>query len=426
MEDWSKLDHAGKVFPAVAGKENSSTYRLSMILTSPIDPELLQKALDKVISRFPNLNVELQNGLFWKFLRQKESRLIVEQETNYPCAPVDLSEQYGSLVRVLYYKNKISIEVFHAITDGGGALEFLKTLVFQYLYTSGVQIDDREGVILPPDSFARYAEAQDSFRAYYTNSQSHLKDEVSNALKIPGTRFMPYGHNVVHGFIHANQLNAAAKIQGVTVTAYLTAILIMAVHAATMTINSESQQSIVISLPVNLRKLFPSISLRNFFTVINIEIYMKQELTFEQVLEAVSEQMKKKTKKPYLYETIANSMKYEKNWLSRFVPLKLKNLAMRYGFDRYSEAVKTMTLTNLGRISIPSSMTQYVEAMETTMYPTSKTPINCAVCSVNETLTITFARNILESDVIMHFFRLLSGLSGLELKIVSNDWGMET
>lgn len=116
----------------------------------------------------------------------------------------------------------------------------------------------------------------------------------------------------------------------------------------------------------------------------------------------------------------------KKNWMSRFVPLKLKNLAMRYGFDRYSEAAKTMTLTNLGRISIPSSMTQYVEAMETTMYPTSKTPINCAVCSVNETLTITFARNILESDVKMHFFRLLSGQSGLELRIVSNDWGMET
>ncbi|MCT1403706.1 hypothetical protein M4D81_32380 [Paenibacillus sp. p3-SID867] len=60
-------------------------------------------------------------------------------------------------------------------------------------------------------------------------------------------------------------------MKGVTITAYLTAILIMAVHAATMTINSESQESIVISLPVNLRKLFPSISLRNFFTVINIE-----------------------------------------------------------------------------------------------------------------------------------------------------------
>ncbi|MFB5265421.1 hypothetical protein ACE41H_01270 [Paenibacillus enshidis] len=63
MAEWYKIDHAGKLFPAVAGPENSSTYRLSMILTSPVNPSLLQQALDGVMTRFPLLKMELSNGL---------------------------------------------------------------------------------------------------------------------------------------------------------------------------------------------------------------------------------------------------------------------------------------------------------------------------------------------------------------------------
>ncbi|MBD2872778.1 alcohol acetyltransferase [Paenibacillus arenilitoris] len=421
MEEWYKLDHAGKLFPAVAGRENSSTYRLSLMLTSPVNPSLLQRALDEVITRFPLLDVELRNGLFWKFLRERHTPLTVEPETAYPCAPVMLSEENGSLVKVLFYGNKISVEIFHALTDGGGALEFLKTLVYQYLFLRGENVEDKEGMILPPASFARYAEAQDSFKAHYSSVPSYTRRP--EALQIPGTRFTPYGHHVVHGMIHASRLNAAAKQRGVTLTAYLTAILIMAVYAATMPFNNE-KRPIVISMPVNLRKIFPSSSLRNFFAVINIGVEMNEGMAFERVLEVVHAQMKEKTTKPYLNQAMASSMKYEKNLLSRFTPLKLKDLAIRYGFDHYGEEAKTLTLTNLGRIDIPSSMAAHVEAMETTMYPTAKSPINCAVCSMNEVLTITFARNIVESDVIMHFFRQLASLSGLDLRIVSNDWGM--
>ncbi|WP_098746238.1 alcohol acetyltransferase [Paenibacillus sp. EZ-K15] len=421
MEEWYKLDHAGKLFPAVAGRENSSTYRLSMMLTSHVKPSVLQQALDSVIKRFPLLNVELRNGLFWKFLREKETRLMVEPESTYPCAPAALSTENGSLVRILYHGNKISVEIFHALTDGGGALEFLKTLVFQYLYLLGEHVEDKEGLILPPASFARYAEAQDSFKAHYTSVMAESR--MSEALQIPGTRFSPYGHNVIHGMIHASRLNGAAKQKGVTLTAYLTAILIMAVYETMLPFNKGSRP-IVISMPVNLRKIFPSSSLRNFFAVINIGVQMKEGMTLDDVQGIVHAQMKEKTTKSYLSQAMASSMKYEKNLLSRFTPLKLKDLAIRYGFDHYGEEAKTLTLTNLGRIDIPASMAAHIESMETTMYPTAKSPMNCAVSSINDQLTITFARNIVESDVIRHFFRQLASLSGLDIRIVSNDWGM--
>lgn len=346
---------------------------------------------------------------------------MVEPESAYPCSPVNFSHESGSLVRVLYYGNKISVEIFHALTDGGGALEFLKTLVFQYLSLLGEDVEDKEGLILPPASFARYAEAQDSFQAHYTSTTPDAR--MPGALQIPGTRFSPYGHNVIHGMVHASRLNAVAKQKGVTLTAYLTAILIMAVYDTTLPFNNDNRP-IVISMPVNLRKIFPSSSLRNFFAVINIGVQLKEGMTFEQVLEIVHAQMKEKTTKSYLSQAMAGSMKYEKNLFSRFAPLKLKDLAIRFGFDHYGEDAKTLTLTNLGRVDIPASMASHIKVMETTMYPTAKSPINCAVSSINDQLTITFARNIVESDVIMRFFRQLASLSELDITIVSNDWGM--
>lgn len=346
---------------------------------------------------------------------------MVEPESTYPCAPAALSTEGGSLVRVLYHGNKISVEIFHALTDGGGALEFLKTLVFQYLYLLGENVEDKEGLILPPASFARYAEAQDSFKAHYTSATADSR--MPEALQIPGTRFSPYGHNVIHGMIHASRLNGAAKQKGVTLTAYLTAILIMAVYETTLPFNNDNRP-IVISMPVNLRKIFPSSSLRNFFAVINIGVQMKEGMTLDEVQGIVHAQMKEKTTKSNLTQAMAGSMKYEKNLLSRFTPLKLKDLAIRYGFDHYGEEAKTLTLTNLGRVDIPASMAAHIESMETTMYPTAKSPMNCAVSSINDQLTITFARNIVESDVIRHFFRQLASLSGLDIRIISNDWGM--
>ena len=237
------------------------------------------------------------------------------------------------------------MEIFHALTDGGGALEFLKTLVFQYLYLLGEHVEDKEGLILPPASFARYAEAQDSFKAHYTSVTADSR--MPEALQIPGTRFSPYGHNVIHGMIHASRLNALAKQKGVTLTAYLTAILIMAVYETTLPFNN-GNRPIVISMPVNLRKIFPSSSLRNFFAVINIGVQMKEGMTLDEVQGIVHAQMKEKTTKSYLSQAMASSMKYEKNLLSRFTPLKLKDLAIRYGFDHYGEEAKTLTLTNLG------------------------------------------------------------------------------
>lgn len=421
MDRWYRIDHAGKLFPGTANSSNTSIFRVSILLKEIIDPVILQQALNTVMPRFPMLAVKMKKGLFWDYLEQNENKLIVQKETVYPCAPIKQDTNNGFLLRVQYFNKKISVDFFHSITDGTGALEFLKTLVFAYLKLTGKAVNDDEGVILQPDTFPSTAESFDSFDLCYGTSNADLKEP--EAVHIKGTAFIPYGHNVIHGVLSASALNGAAKQYGVTITAYLTATLIMAINSCTLPCNIR-RKPIAICIPVNLRKIFLSKSLRNFFTVINVGIPASEMMNFTDVLSEVAKQLKDKTEKDYLKEQISSSMKYEKNILSRFVPLKLKEYAIRYGFEHFGEDTKTITLSNIGRVIFPKSAAPYVDGIEATAYPTVKSPINCAVGSVNDRLTITFARNILESEIIQEFFRLLVFQSGLEVRVISNDWGV--
>lgn len=421
MDKWYKLDHAGKLFPAVTNNVNTFTFRVSMILNSTVVPTILQQALDTVMERFPMMAVKLNDGVFWRFLSGNENRLLIQEETTYPCAPITPKENNGYLLRVLYYGQKISVEIFHAITDGTGAVEFLKTLMFQYLNLIGEKIDDDEGLILSPESFSSRSEAKDSFDTYYASADK-VGEQKRKAYHIQGLRFVPYGHNVIHGLVSASEFCSIAKQNGVTLTAYFAALLISAIHSSRL--SDEYHKPIVIAIPVNLRKIFVSNSLRNFFTVVNIGLEVTEDMAFTDILAEVSKQLKERTTKTYLKKAITESMKYEKNLASRFVPVALKELAIRYGFYHLGENLKTITLTNIGNIKLPQSMTHHIEAMEATIYPTNKSSINCAVCSVNDRLVITFARNIMESEIIREFFHLLASKSGLEVQIMSNNWGM--
>ncbi|MDR0885723.1 MAG: alcohol acetyltransferase [Clostridiales Family XIII bacterium] len=422
-DKWYKLDHAGKLFPSVTDTTNTSTFRMSMILDRFIDPMTLQEAVDKVIVRFPTLAVKLDSGLFWRYLVPNPNRLIAQKEVTYPCAPINAKDNNGYLLKVLYFENKISIEVFHALTDGSGAIEFLKTLVYQYLILTGVKIHDDEGLILQPDSFPSRSEAQNSFDAYYI-SKPVKKIKQNRALHIQGTRFLPYGHNVIHGFMSASQLNRIAKDSGVTINTYLIAILIMAVQMARLP--GGRQSPIIVAVPVNLRNIFKSKSLRNFYAVVNIEVDMTPEMALTDLFVEVTNQIQEKTTRENLEDIIAENMRFEKNPASRFTPMGIKDVAIKTGFDHWGENRKTITLTNVGKIMLPSDMMAHTKAMETTIYPTTKSPVNCAVCSLGDELAVTFARNIMESEVIREFFRILVNHSGLEVHVVSNDWGVSS
>ncbi|WP_042221016.1 condensation domain-containing protein [Oceanobacillus manasiensis] len=423
MSKWYKIDNVGKVFHAVTEASNSSVYRVSVLMKDMVDEEGLQEALDSVIKRFPTLAVKVRKGVFWDFMESNEEKLSVQKETTYPCHPINPKENNGYLFKVLYFNKRIAVEIFHSLTDGTGAVEFLKTLIYQYLTLRGEEIAVDGDALLFSDQVPSKYETEDSFEKYYQKSnRNYLQDKVQRAFQIKGTPFDPKGVNVIHGVISASALNNVAKRMGVSITEFITALVIYAIYSETMKYGIY-KENISIAIPVNLRQRFPSVTLRNFFSVVNVRVDINGDITLEEIMKAVSEQLKSKTDKQHLQDEINRHVQLQKSLKTRIVPLSLKYPAMRYGFTHYGEMAKTLTLTNLGNINLPDSMKGYIERMEVALYPTKNSPISCGVATVNDQMTITFARSIVESEVIKSFFSQLSRLTGLNVEVYSNNWG---
>lgn len=422
MDQWYKIDNTGKIFHAVSNASNSAVFRVSMTLHETIDPKILQKALDIVVMRFPTLTVRVRKGLFWDFLEQNDQVLQVKKEADYPCAPIDRKENNAFLIRVLYFGKRISVEVFHSLTDGGGAAEFLKTLAYQYLTLKGEPVEADEKIMLP-DEAPKREEVEDSFEKYATSRE--VKNPASSdkkAYQLKGTQLNPPGINVIQGVVDAGALNTYAKAQGTSLTGFLTSLLIKVIH---MEKNREKLKAslITVAMPVSLRRHFPSVSIRNFFSVSNIGVRMSDDVLFEDVITEVTKQLIEKTDKSFLQESINRFVAFQSNLLLRIVPVFIKYPVMRFAFNQFGERAKTITVSNLGNIQLPDSMRPYADSMDVVLYPTNKSPINCGTATVNNKLTITFSRSIEENEIIRTFFKEITRLTGLEVKVSSNGWG---
>lgn len=424
MDEWYRIDNTGKIFHAVSDTTNSSVFRVAMILKEQVDPESLQSALDIVAVRFPTLTVRVRKGLFWDFMEHNDEQLLVKQEVDHPCAPIDRKENNAYLIRVLYYEQRISVEIFHSLTDGGGAMEFLKTLVYQYLRLKENDVTADDKVLRPEDSPKR-EETEDSFERYATShSVRRTEKRGEKAYQIEGKTLDPPGIHVVHGVVDASALNRHAKSLGTSLTGLLTSVLIDVVHEEKIRQGSP-EGNVVIALPISLRRAFPSETLRNFFSVANIGVPMDGYMQFDDIIGTVTEQLVEKTDKARLQQGINRFVSLQSSLFIRATPVFLKYPIMRFGFNQIGERAKTMTLSNLGNLALPESMKPHVERMEIILYPTRKSPINCGVGTLNDQLTVTFARSIEESTIIRSFFRRLRQMTGLEVMVYSNRWGEE-
>jgi NRPS condensation-like uncharacterized protein len=419
---WYRLDNAANLFPSVTNIHNTSVYRVSVILKEQIDRDILQKSLDCVYHRFPMLFVRLHKGVFWNYLEQNTSKFTVEEDKEYPCHYITKIKGNSYLLRVFYYRNRISVEIFHSLTDGNGAIEFMKSLLYYYLVFSGHTIRLDQNILLA-DGGVDSCDIEDGFSNYYEKVDMKPNKE-KNAYHITGTQFENYGNNVIHGVVSASKLNAVAKQKGATITSFLSALIIYSIYQTRMQYSSH-KNPIVVTVPVNLRHFFPSKTLRNFFGVVNIGADITRETTVDQIILKTTEMLKEKTQKENLLQNISKNVALEKFGAAKFVPLFVKDFFVNLGFDIFGEDKKTITLSNLGRILIPQDMYEYVQQFETVLYTTPKSPINCGVCSTNDRLVISFSRIIVETDIIQYFFSHLAEKEGVEVEIYSNDWGID-
>ena len=91
----------------------------------------------------------------------------------------------------------------------------------------------------------------------------------------------------------------------------------------------------------------------------------------------------------------------------RILPLFLKNIALRIAFNTVGERKVCLAMSNLGAVKIPDIMAPYIERFDFILGAPALTPVNCGIVSFGDTMNINFTRSIRESELELHFFKVL-------------------
>lgn len=411
---WHKLDNTAKIFPVITSENLSNVYRISITLKEDIIPERLQEALDIVLPWFDVFNVRLRRGIFWYYFETNRHKPIVELENNYPCRYIDPYSNNKFLFRISYYHSRINLEVFHVLTDGMGAITFLKELTYQYLrllhpklQTSVEAKPSRECSLNIEDSYLKYYKKSDA-KGYKTRK----------AYILEGKYMPPTVMGVIHGYIDLPSLKLVTKAKNVSINQYLLATLIWSIY--TEYLNKQiTKEPICINVPVNLRKLFDSSTTKNFFAVLLAEFEAdKEDYTFDEILEKITENLKNQMTKEHLENLISYNVSNEKKFVIRAVPLFLKNIAVKHYYNNSAKSFTT-TVTNLGSISVLEEFQDYVEKFHVILSVSKKQNLKCSVCSYENELVFTIASVLSDTDLQKAFFRNLTA-QGIKVTIESN------
>lgn len=417
---WLRLDNAAKIYPAARNNNWSNIFRLSATLTETVDTEVLSRALELTVQRIPSVAARLRRGLFWYYLEQVPHAPVIRRESSCPLLPMPKWEARKCAFRVIVYDKRIAVEFFHSLTDGNGGLIFLKTLVAEYLHQKyGIAIGTGHGVLDCREE-PKPEEMEDSFLQHAGPISADRKD--TNAYRLSGTLEPDHFRHLVCLRLPVQQILDAAHSYNVSVTTYLCAAMMQAI----MDIQKAHipwrrfRKPVKVQVPVDLRRLFPSKSLRNFALYVNTEVDPRLgDYSFHELCQLIHHQMGLAVTQKQMGRQIAANVQPERSILVRVLPLFLKNIAMKMVFKAVGERKICLSLSNLGPADLPQSMRPYIERMDFILAPQSTGPHNCGVISCGDTLYFNFIRNTKEPELEASFCRVLQQ-QGLSVLVESN------
>lgn len=415
---WFPLDNAAKLYPAILSPKHSCVFRLSMNMSQKVNRAFLQQAVEDLKPRFPTMYVRLRRGLFWNYYEYNERMPKVREESPYMNAHIDTHANNGYHFTVFYYNNRITLETFHSLCDGTGALAFIKAIAYRYLELLGNDLSP-DGLVLTVHEKPSPAEMEDSFLKCFTGTPTD-RGEVKRAYRLRGTRISAMGgYGAINGKADVASVLAAAKKHGASLTQYLAAALAYAVYVSEPA-TRRSKDPINVCVPVNMRRYHGSQTLRNFSLFFHTSIPCKNlELTFEDILSLVKGQFAFEIKKEKLQGYLNANVAAEKNIALRLCPLPLKILALRMTNYMFGSLLSTVTLSNLGDVQLPESMKPHVRDFDFNLSVGNQLTHGVGVATCNNRLTVSILRSIYETEFERCFFSFLAS-EGVTLEIQSN------
>ena len=406
--NWYTLDNTAKIFPSMTTKINTNVFRLVCSLKENVDVDILNIALEKTLREFPMFLYQMKDGLFWHYLEKSNIKPIIEIDNKYPCSKID----NGLLFRISYYKKRINLEVYHVLADGNGAMEFLKYLVCTY-----VDIKNNLKLDIPLNESSVFEKERDDFKTF---DKSKFKIKLNSSKR--GYKFKlkvkdDIYHDVIEMHMSVKDLKEIVKKYDVTLTVYLISIYIKSIIDNVRI--RDLKRPIGISVPVDLRNIFPSRTSRNFFYTVLVSYKYKEDDTLEDIMDVVSNQLKDHLKKENLQDRINSFMLMEKLIFVRIIPNFIKDWCLSLA-AYLGKVGQTSVLSNLGLIKVPLEYEDYIESFSAI---SSTDDLQLTVCSFKDNLTLSFSSHFISKDIERTMLKYIMNEKKMKVKVISNVIG---
>ena len=398
--NWRKLDNAALAFPLVTGENDTRVFRFYCQLKEEVDSDILQQALDRTMEKYPLFQAVLRKGLFWFYLEHSHIRALVKPETEPPCSRLYIPDKKSLLFQVSYYKERINFEVFHALTDGTGAMHFLQELVQNYLILAHPKENFPE--IGRDKKTGRGNIEEDSFSQYYSSDIPKNKEKKKAAVKLKGEKLVHSDMHISEVVLSVKEVHQKARSYGVSITVLLTAVMLCSIREEIP--KNQQKRPVTLMIPVNLRNYFPSQSMTNFFGWIEVGYTFSDTTTFEEVLADVKRQFEQELEKDKIAMHMNNYVRIEKNIFVRAVPLEIKKYFLMIGANLGSRSI-TAVYSNIGIIRLPEEYREYIRHFG--IFASTNSLQMCS-CSYGDEMVLGFTSKIPDDSIQRNFRRMLS------------------
>lgn len=411
--NWRRLDNSAKIFPIASSKKYSSVFRLSAVLKEKIAPNILKRAVNIALKNLSSFKVKLKKGFFWYYFEDNNKEVIIEKEKDYPCKYIDPDTNNDYLFKVTYWENKINLDIFHSLTDGNSGIIFLREIVYTYIELA--HKEDFSQKLRTERKISNNTE--DDYLKNYDKKSKNSKGG-KKAYRLKGKILPLAAIGVIHVNIDLDELKNRAKEKNVTITQYLTSVLIHAIYNSNYK-KYNGKRPIKICIPVDLKKYFKSETISNFFSYISVQTEENLNLDFfEEILKFVKNEFDRKLTKEEISKTMSANVKLGNNIFIKSIPLFLKLIIVKLSYIEIRKYTTT-TFSNVGRIGIIGEYQKYIDKFMMLIAPEAVEKIKCSACSFENKLNFTFTSTLENTEVEEEFCKKLKE-EGINISVEGN------
>lgn len=421
-ERWYILDNAAAFMPAMANHTFALVFRIAASLTERIDLSLLTLAMERITPRFPYYHVELRKGLFWYYFDPLNRPLKPLPDSRFPNLHLHVLHRREPLFRVRVYGTRIAVEFSHVLADGSGALRYLQSLLLAYGELRGIRVKDPQDIMRPHEA-PNEEEYEDAFNRHFRNKNAY-PCRVEKAFHRPNKALIRGQYRITSGVLSLAQVKTRCEALGCTINDYLVAIYMLCLQETYQALlpaeRAAARPIIAIQVPVNLRALYPSKTMRNFSLYVLPAIDTRLgAYSFEELVRHIRSYMQTELTAKGLSRQISRNVATGRSLGVRVLPLFLKDLAARLVYKHIGEDTYSGFLSNLGPIKLPEELESLVDHFSFIPTPSYRCPTNLNVTSYRDKFVLCFGSVASDSDIERRFFRFLV-TEGLDVQVDSN------